>query len=528
MYNFAQHASDPEGTVLTFTASGLPPGTMMSTAGLLTVTAAAPAQTPVNFSVTARDASNMVSSIVCSIAVVGDVTAPTVPTGLTIAPQVTQTLRATWLASSDANSPITYLLERSIDLTNWTQIYSGTSLSFDDTGRSYNVSYYYRVRARDPSGNTSGYSSTVSGSLTANPPQWTGVPAALTLTENTGQHNFAQYASDPDGGTLTYSLVSGPGSVSTVGVYTASATSGSIIVRVTDPTGLTADTAHVAVTVQAAQTGTYTPILRWRGAGGTVGQYILGWDGTAANDGLNEIKYSTDVAGPFGGAVVGKSELNLTGPNALLQFGGYLLTNRAFVAGTDLWLRMYTYFPLDFCFSYGSYGDGWGPIKWFRISANNANGPRSTIEMGTPTAMGDGYNFRPWPTCGTTVALWADVNEMGAGTSPFPYYKPELGGKAITRGVWLALQVQWHFGDGAAGYTRGWVDDVYLGQNNHTTCPAGSVIERLVLGDYWNGGFPKQQAFYIDDIIITTQTPNTLDSGGRPYISPATSAASWG
>lgn len=269
---------------------------------------------------------------------------------------------------------------------------------------------------------------------------------------------------------------------------------------------------------------TYTPILSWSAAGGSAGAYITGWDGTVGNDMLNEIRYSTDISGPFGSGMTAKNQLRLTDK---VQFGGYLLMNRAFVAGTDLWLRMYVYFPSDFCFSYGSNGDGWGATKWFRVQSTAG---RSTIELGSGggSLSNANYAFKAGPTCGSTIGMFGDINEMGAATSPFPKWTPELGGKAIQRGVWQALQVQWHFGDGASGFIRGWIDDVYLGQSNHTTLPAGARVTDLVLGDYWNGGFPKDQAFYIDEIVVSTQAPNTVDSGGRPFISPKTRVADFG
>lgn len=291
--------------------------------------------------------------------------------------------------------------------------------------------------------------------------------------------------------------------------------------------GIGLTVAFLAVATSFAQTvpqPTYTPTLSWTAAGGTAGAYITGWDGTVANDMLNEVRYSTDIAGPFGGGMTAKNQLRLIDK---VQFGGYLLMNRALPVGTDLWLRMYVYFPSDFCFSYGTNGDGWGATKWFRVQSTAG---RSTIELGSGggSLANANYAFKASPTCGTTIGMFGDINEMGAPTSPFPKWTPELGGKAIQRGVWQALQVQWHFGDGADGFIRGWIDDVYLGQSNHTTLPTGARVTDLVLGDYWNGGFPKEQSFYLDEIVISTQTPNTVDSGGRPYISPKTRVADFG
>ncbi|HEU4654400.1 MAG TPA: hypothetical protein VFS47_10455 [Steroidobacteraceae bacterium] len=114
------------------------------------------------------------------------------------------------------------------------------------------------------------------------------------------------------------------------------------------------------------------------------------------------------------------------------------------------------------------------------------------------------------------TAAYGDISEMGAGNQPFPDYTAA----PLVRGKWQALQTHWHFGD-SDGYVEGWVDDTYLGRSNHTTLKSGATVDGIVYGDYWNGGFPVDQAFYYDDVIVTAQKPNTVDSGGRPFIHPS-------
>lgn len=253
---------------------------------------------------------------------------------------------------------------------------------------------------------------------------------------------------------------------------------------------------------------TYRPNLAWSAANGVAGRTLSGIEmqqGTA---------YSSDIPGPFGSAVTAKQ----TQTAGLLWFGGYPL-KVSLREGADLWIRIYQFFPNDFCFSYGTAeNDGWGATKWIRAQTT---GGRSTIEMGTAGPLDDDrYGFKRWPTCGTVTAMYGDINEMGAGNRPFPNYTSA----PIVRGRWQAIQVQWHFSS-SGGFTRGWVDDVYLGQSNHTTLPSGAALEEIIYGDYWNGGAPKNQAFYFDEIVITTTAPNTLDSGGRPFIHPNTRVA---
>jgi len=58
------------------------------------------------------------------------------------------------------------------------------------------------------------------------------------------------------------------------------------------------------------------------------------------------------------------------------------------------------------------------------------------------------------------------------------------------------------------------------------------VIDSLYLFTYWNGNAPQTQSLYVDDVIITTDTPANRDANGYPFIggsvansAPATSAA---
>lgn len=254
---------------------------------------------------------------------------------------------------------------------------------------------------------------------------------------------------------------------------------------------------------------TYEPEVAWSASGGVIGNLV-------SDLGVMRTYYTADVAGPFGDRVTAKQMLLNQEPG----FGGTLLKDLQLREGADLWIRIYQYFPEDFCFSYGALGDGWGGTKWIRAQTSAG---RSTMELGTADPnWNDTYAFKKAPTCGTSTAFYGDINEMGAGNRPFANY----GTAQIVRGRWQAIQAHWHF-SASGGYIRGWVDDVYLGQNNYATLKTGAVVQEIILGDYWNGGAPKNQQFYYDEIVITTSAPNTLDSGGRPFISPQTSAKSF-
>ena len=67
----------------------------------------------------------------------------------------------TWTAVTDATG---YVLQRSADQTTWTTVYTGTLLTYTDTGLTASTPYYYRLAASQSGGTTSPYSPVVSTS----------------------------------------------------------------------------------------------------------------------------------------------------------------------------------------------------------------------------------------------------------------------------------------------------------------------------------------------------------------------------
>lgn len=94
----------------------------------------------------------------------GDTTAPTVPTGLAGTVISTTQINLSWNASTDNVLVTGYDLQRATDsgfTQNLTTINLGNVLNYEDTGRSPNTRYYYRVRAHDAVPNNSAYSSAI-------------------------------------------------------------------------------------------------------------------------------------------------------------------------------------------------------------------------------------------------------------------------------------------------------------------------------------------------------------------------------
>jgi hypothetical protein len=247
-----------------------------------------------------------------------------------------------------------------------------------------------------------------------------------------------------------------------------------------------------------------------------------GADGTPATgpDALS------DVVGP---GVVYSSEQRLDGVGQSCKtsaraghnfFGGTFRTPDMNVGDKgDLWFRHAVYFPTGFCFGYGTTsGDGWGSTKWIRVEfddggPNGRPGSRLTLELG---------NFAP-QGCNAAGSLWGAAREYaGTVNALSPNEAP------ITTGAWHMVQWHTHFESSSAGFIRFWLDDTYLGQWDGVTLPTSKPkIAFIQYGDYWNGSPYQDVDWYLDDVIISSETPDTLDSGGHPYISAATRATDW-
>ncbi len=92
-----------------------------------------------------------------------DTQAPTVPGALIVTAATSTSVRLTWVASTDNVGVTAYLVERcqGAGCTNFAQVTSVTTTTYNNTGRTVRTSYSYRVRARDAANNKSGYSNVV-------------------------------------------------------------------------------------------------------------------------------------------------------------------------------------------------------------------------------------------------------------------------------------------------------------------------------------------------------------------------------
>lgn len=254
---------------------------------------------------------------------------------------------------------------------------------------------------------------------------------------------------------------------------------------------------------------TYTPVFKSNFTGGSVGSAPAASEWGFVQQ--NSLKYSNDVAGPFGESQCGKLIVPGGGlyPSSYF-FAGYIFPSAISMAdGDDLYIRVYHRITSSFCAAYSNTSgtnDGYGNTKWFRGYFDGH--PFWTFHL---------ENFSQ-QSCNASGPRIGDI-ETDTGVSGF-----EGSGIVLARDQWFAMQIHVRNSSVAANaFCRVWIDYTYVGQLSTptmTTHPGGTSSFELVLGDYWNGGSHQDSTIYLGDIIASKQTPNTLDSGGRPYIHP--------
>ena len=88
--------------------------------------------------------------------------------------------------------------------------------------------------------------------------------------------------------------------------------------------------------------------------------------------------------------------------------------------------------------------------------------------------------------------------------------------------AWVSLEI-YVYSDPTNGVVRIWKNGVLADTYTGNTYD-GSGYNTILYMSYWNGGSPSGQSQYIDDVVITTDTPSNVDAQGNHMIGPT----NWG
>ena len=143
-----------------------------------------------------------------------------------------------------------------------------------------------------------------------------------------------------------------------------------------------------------------------------------------------------------------------------------------------------------------------------------ANWPQSPIKMIIPFAAG-----------GSTDILTRMIGKIVGERIGQPIVVDNRGGAGGIIGTAAIAKSQ------PDGYTFGMttVSSIVSAPIINTKVPfdVDREIAFVQYGDYWNGSPYEDVEWFLDEVIMTTERPDTLDAGQLPYIDPAARADDW-
>lgn len=185
-------------------------------------------------------------------------------------------------------------------------------------------------------------------------------------------------------------------------------------------------------------------------------------------------------------------------------WGGTIQFPSSLTHGDEIWISLRLFIPQDFEFTTDT-----GYLKFLRIRQKNADGSH--------TGYLDNLITVPNPNKGTFTLLKEGQNRLR------DYGEP--GVDDIPRGKWFRFELYAYLDDvpqnqGGQATVRAWLDDKLLTQDYevYTLSNATATAKALYLFTYWNGGAPKDQHVFVDDIVITNEQPAGRDAYSNPMI----------
>lgn len=196
------------------------------------------------------------------------------------------------------------------------------------------------------------------------------------------------------------------------------------------------------------------------------------------------------------------------------KWGGAWKFPRKLKRGDEIWFRVWVYYPTGWSFNCDGCSEG---MKFMRIHVASANGGN------------EGYHHNYINTGNNEGRLFIGGEVIGSDGKTIFENKTmdELRGKNSSGVVKVSLG-QWHVYEQyvrfdstpGKGIRRTWFDGNLI-MEDKTTATLGasdSVSDFIYIWTYWNGGAPKTQTAYIDDVVITNEIPSNTDTSGNSFI----------
>jgi len=172
----------------------------------------------------------------------------------------------------------------------------------------------------------------------------------------------------------------------------------------------------------------------------------------------------------------------------------------------EVWIRFRLFIPQGFDFN--AYSNG-NHLKFIRMTERNASGTVGRL---------DWY----WDREGTAQPHRLILERDTCGQNCWQFFG---AGDGPIRGVWETYEMYVKFDKdavdtGGQGIVRAWKNGKLIGEltNRPTMWGDSNRISNFLIFSHWNGGSPKTQHLYFDDLVATNIAPGTSDSKGNPYI----------
>ncbi|EON92747.1 hypothetical protein MARLIPOL_08339 [Marinobacter lipolyticus SM19] len=200
------------------------------------------------------------------------------------------------------------------------------------------------------------------------------------------------------------------------------------------------------------------------------------------------------------------------GDTAFGRWGGIINFPEVLKKGDEIWFRVNTFFPDGFNWDSTSSGN---LLKFLRVHVQTSSGANS------------GYN--DWYL--TPEATTIPHQFIYEGQQQ--WFRFGAASDEIQRGRWETYEMYIKLDNipvdqGGTARVRVWKDGRLLSEitGAETLNSATDTSDRAHLFTYWNGGAPKTQHMYVDDIVVTSDTPANRDANGNPMVGTSTSSGS--
>jgi hypothetical protein len=244
--------------------------------------------------------------------------------------------------------------------------------------------------------------------------------------------------------------------------------------------------------------------------GGTAGQQVAQGGTNQWTNSFTSTLYSTTQV-PTGSTQ--SCQLGITsGADGWDQWGGIYMFPTQLTTGSNLWIRLALYVPTGFNYT----ANPW--LKFMRV------------HTASPSNNDEGYNDLYINPPGGSV--WDDTLNKQI-TAPFTYYYEAQGddravgtsANNIAYGTWETYEIHYTIdtkskNNGGTGEVRIWKNNVLIADltDQYQLANSSTYADSFYLFTYWNGNAPATEQLYVNDVIITTDTPSNKDAAGNAFI----------